>query len=303
VIKFSPLKEKLERVFNREDLRNLLMRIKYREIFILTVITILIYLSVDIFYNVVNAKLFSVKAERVVTENVSVESVFEKPPLDTFRVISERNLFHSIDKVKVTGGGEQVNIDELEPTTLKLALLGTVSSNGEFDYAVIEEMDKKKQVLARKGDAVATATVIEIMRGMVVLRVDGKNEVLKMKEGDRGKENYKKALTNEKNVTVSKVDIDKAFKEFNETLSQIRIRPYFSSGKPDGFMISRIKRGSIFQKMGLRNGDVIQGVNDRPIGSADDMLQLYRGLKSGSEITLRIKRGGKQETLKYVFNQ
>jgi len=84
-------------------------------------------------------------------------------------------------------------------------------------------------------------------------------------------------------------------------LTQVRIRPYFSEGKPDGFLVSRIKQGSIFQKMGLKNGDVIQGVNDSPIGSADDMLGLYKELQSGSEITLNIKRRGKQETLKYTF--
>lgn len=275
------------------------MTVNYRAIFILIVITILIYLSVDIFYKVVNAKLVGVKVERVVTESESVSDILKKPSLDTYREISERNLFRSIDKR--TDGGKQVDIEELEPTTLKLELLGTVSSNGEFDYAVIEETDKKKQVLARKGDVVATATIIEIMRGVVVLRVDGKNEILKMKEGDRDKENDKKAVTSQKSITVSRVDISNAFKEMNKTLSQVRIRPYFSSGKPNGFMINRIKRESIFQKMGLRNGDVIQGVNDQPMGSADDMLELYKGLKSGSEITLRIKRGGKQETLKYVF--
>ncbi|MBE9547107.1 MAG: PDZ domain-containing protein [Proteobacteria bacterium] len=275
------------------------MMIKHRPIFILIVITILIYLSVDIFYKVVNAKLVSVKAERTITEKVDLHKVIKKPSPDSYKVISERNLFGSSDRVM--GGRKQIDLDELESTKLNLALLGTVSGNGKFDYAVIEETDKKKQGLFRVGDTVATATVVNIMRGIVVLRVGDRDEILKMKEGDPGKKSYKGAVSSPKSVTLSKADISHAFKDMNKTLTQVRVRPHFSSGKPDGFMISRIKRGSIFHKMGLKNGDVIQGVNDQPMGSADNMLELYRGLKSGSEIILSIKRRGKQERLKYVF--
>ena len=275
------------------------MTIKHRPIFILIAITILIYLSVDIFYKVVNAKLVSVKAERTITEKVDSHKVVKKQSLNTYRVISERNLFGSGDRV--IGGGKQIDLDELEATKLNLALLGTVCSNSNFDFAVIEETDKKKQGLFRVGDAVATATVVKIMRGIVVLRVGDSDEILKMKEGDPGKKNVERTVSSPKGkITVRKTDIDDAFKNMGQMMTQVRIKPYFSAGKPDGFMISRIKRGSMFNKMGLKNGDVIQGVNDQPMVSADDMLELYRSLKTGSEITLNIKRRGKQERLKYI---
>jgi type II secretory pathway component PulC len=35
--------------------------------------------------------------------------------------------------------------------------------------------------------------------------------------------------------------------------------------------------------------------------SPDDMMKLYNGLKSGSEINLNIKRKGRQEELRYIF--
>ncbi len=84
-------------------------------------------------------------------------------------------------------------------------------------------------------------------------------------------------------------------------LAQVRIRPYFSSGKADGFMISRIKPGSIFQKMGMQNGDIIQGVDNQPIKSPDEMLKLYNKMKSGSAISLNIKRKGRTQNLRYIF--
>jgi len=277
------------------------MTTKYRTIFILAAITAMSYLCVDIFYKAVDAKLSGFRTEEISTGKTVSRKVAEKPSINAYRVISDRNLFGSIDKA---GEKIQINVDELEPTKLGLALLGTVSGTGGFDLAVIEEKNKKKQGLFREGDAVAAATIIRIMRGMVVLRVDGRDEILKMEEGDQRSEvgGQRPEGRGVKNVIkVKKADIDDAFKNMGEILAQVRIRPYFSSGKPDGFMVSRIKPESIFQKMGMQNGDIIQSVNDQPIKSPDDMMKLYKGLKSGSEIMLNIKRKGRQEELRYIF--
>jgi|LGVE01.1.fsa_nt_gb general secretion pathway protein C len=285
------------------------MTIKYRTIFILAAITILSFLFVDIFYKTVDAKLSGFRTEETSTIKTVRRKAARKPSLNAYRVISDRNLFGSIDKA---GGKIEINVDELEDTKLGLTLLGTVSGAGEFDFAVIEEENKKKQGLFREGDAVAAATIIRIMRGIVVLRVDGRDEILKMEEGDQRSEvggptrrtagRQRSEVRGIKNVIkVKKTDIDNAFNNMGEMLARVRIRPYFSSGKSDGFIISRIKPGSIFQKMGMQNGDIIQGVDNQPIKSPDEMLKLYNGLKSGSAITLNIKRKGRQEDLKYIF--
>ena len=270
------------------------MTIRYRTIFILAAITALSLLSVDIFYKTVEAKLSVFRTEETSTGKTVRPKSAKKSSLNAYRVISDRNLFGSIDKA---GEKIQINVDKLEDTKLGLTLLGTVSGTGGFDFAVIEEKNKKKQGLFREGDAIASAILVRIMRGMVVLRVDGRDEILKMEEGDQRSEG--KGIKNI--IKVKKTDIDNAFKNMEEMLTQIRIRPHFSSGKPDGFMVSRIKPDSIFQKMGMQNGDIVQGVDNQPIKSPDEMMKLYKGLKSGSEIMLNIKRKGRQEELRYIF--
>ena len=84
-------------------------------------------------------------------------------------------------------------------------------------------------------------------------------------------------------------------------LRQAQIRPYFNAGVPDGFMISNIQAGSLYQKMGVVDGDIIQGVNNRPIRTADDMMELFNTIKSGAGMSLSIKRRGNPETLNYQF--
>ena len=65
--------------------------------------------------------------------------------------------------------------------------------------------------------------------------------------------------------------------------------------------ISSIKAGSFFAKLGLRNGDVVQGVDGRSIKSPDDVLDIYTKLKSASQVELQIKRRGKSKKINYEF--
>ena len=59
--------------------------------------------------------------------------------------------------------------------------------------------------------------------------------------------------------------MERVVKPINELMKQMNIRPYFEKGKPSGLMLSRIRLRSIFQELGLKNGDVITGVNGEPI--------------------------------------
>lgn len=277
------------------------MKSGYRTIVILLVITALSYLSVDIFYRLINGKLAGVEPGVTVVERKTLP-VVRKQSLDSYSVIFERNLFGS-----TRGATEErhINVDELESTKLNLVLMGTVSGMGELDRAVIEDKDHRSQEIFRVGDTVASATVVRIMRGMVVLNVEGRDEILAMEVGtdkdiaEGGPERTTSGTGSP--VVVKKGEIDEALKDMNQILTQARIRPYFSAGKSEGFIISRIKKGSIFQKMGMQNGDIIQGVDNQPIKSPDEILKLYNDLKSGSSIHLNIKRKGEEQSLEYLF--
>jgi general secretion pathway protein C len=51
--------------------------------------------------------------------------------------------------------------------------------------------------------------------------------------------------------------------------------------------------------MGLRNGDIVQGVDNTPITGTEDVVSFYRELGSASNITLDIIRNGRQVSLPF----
>jgi general secretion pathway protein C len=275
----------------------------YHTIFNLLALSIVIYIGVGLFYRVVRARLRQVDTKTFVVQHIPDDKGHRKPPLDDYRLIFDRNIFGSTDRTP-----EEVNAEEiegLEPTSMKIALLGTVTGNPQNAVAVIEETDKKKQGLYKVGDSIKNAVIKMILRGKVVLRVENRDEILTMEEAAaRGTEKGRRAsMPRERGttITVSRSDVEESLKNMNKLLSEVRIRPHFRDGKPDGLALSRIKGGSVFAKLGLKNGDIVQGMNDSSIESPDDILDLYKKLKSGSRVELQIKRKGQTKTINYRF--
>jgi general secretion pathway protein C len=85
-------------------------------------------------------------------------------------------------------------------------------------------------------------------------------------------------------------------------MNQAMVRPFYADGVQEGFIISEIKPESLYQKLGLQNGDIIMDVNNKQMQSAEDVLQLVNLMQSGGQISLSLKRNGKVEIINYSFN-
>ncbi len=77
-------------------------------------------------------------------------------------------------------------------------------------------------------------------------------------------------------------------------LRKALVRPYFNAGVPDGFIISNIRSGSLYQKMGIMNGDIIQEVNSRKIQTADDVMGLLSTMKGRLQLVCDDQPPGEQ---------
>jgi general secretion pathway protein C len=284
---------------------------RYNIIFNFVALSVIIYIGVDIFYTVVEARLRNRSVKSFVAQPVTDSKRDAKPSLDHYQLIMGRNIFGSA--TKPSDDVEPQDIEALEPTSLAVALLGTVSGSPANTYAVIEETNKRKQGLFKVGDSIQDATVKMILRGKVVLSVEDRDEILTMEESAKRSESRGPApsrassrvtspdRTGRRTVTVRRSDVEASLADINKLMTEVRVRPHYKDGQPDGLAISRIKPGSFFSKLGLRNGDVVQEIDGSSIRSPDDIMGLYEKLKSGSEVGLQIGRKGRRETINYRF--
>jgi general secretion pathway protein C len=279
----------------------------YQILLNLLALAVIIFVGVDIFYRILGAQLRQVDSKKVVMERAPDLKRDQGLPSSDYQAIVGRNIFGSIEReAKELKTKEAEEIEAvLEPTSLKIALLGTVVGDQQSTVAVIEDIGKKKQDLYREGDTVQEAVIKKILRGKVILRVGDKDEILTIEERATSKteREYPKTRAIEKGtaITVSRSNLQQSLENIHQLLSQARVRPHFRDGKTDGLAISNIKAGSLFAKLGLKNGDIVQGIDGRSIKSPDDVMEVYRRLRSGSEVALQISRRGEQKILNYKF--
>ena len=107
--------------------------------------------------------------------------------------------------------------------------------------------------------------------------------------------------TGENAYGVPRAAVEGALNNLSELATQARIVPAFESGKPVGFKLFSIKPGSLYSKIGLQNGDVINRINGYEMTSPEKGLEVYQKLKDSSNITVDIKRRGKAQTLDYTI--
>ena len=66
-----------------------------------------------------------------------------------------------------------------------------------------------------------------------------------------------------------------------------------------GFLVREIQPGSLYEKLGLRVGDIINAVNGQPVNSVEDVMRLYGQFGSASNIQIDVRRAGRSESLVY----
>jgi general secretion pathway protein C len=216
--------------------------------------------------------------------------------LSEYSSILERGLF---------GEGKGPSSGPAAAETTSYKLIGTVEGSA-FSGAVLE--DSTGQAFYRINQKLPDGSaIVQVLRNKVALkRSDGvivnldledDTKIVSMKAAGAGNEGVKK-LSGGK-FMVDQKEVLASTENMNQILTQARAVPYLEQGKTVGFRISEIVPGSIYEKIGLVNGDVIQKVNSQEVDDPAKFFQLYQGLRNERNISIDLIRSGQRQTLNY----
>lgn len=104
------------------------------------------------------------------------------------QVILKRNIFKAaLEADEQPAGSRELDLDALEETRMQLVLLGTVSGSREDARAIIRDEAAKKEDIYQVGSDIQGALIARIERGRVVLQVNGREEILNIKDPESGR--------------------------------------------------------------------------------------------------------------------
>lgn len=70
-------------------------------------------------------------------------------------------------------------------------------------------------------------------------------------------------------------------------------------GEYDGYRLSAIRRNSIADQLGIKNGDIVHSVNGQPLNSVQAAMGAFGGLKTESKFCFEVSRRGSPTELCY----
>jgi len=267
---------------------------------ILVLTAVIVYQATGILYSLLKLQLIRTRPAMAALERGDTAQARE--PADVYRVIPERNLFGTTTN-KTTD--RQAGALPQQDIALLIELKGTVAGGARYGFAVIEEKGTRKQRLVKIGDVFLGVEILRIKRNEIDLLVNNQERTLKIVESKEGSilSPYPPAKSGilPGSTILSRSEIDEGLQDMGSLLRQALVRPYFNAGVPDGFLISNIRPGSLYKKMGMMDGDIIQEVNHQKIQTADDVMGLLSTIKSSTNLSLTVKRKGNPETLNYQF--
>jgi type II secretion system protein C len=215
-----------------------------------------------------------------------------------------------IERGLIAGGAEaeaapvvEETPEELEQTELNLRLLATVAGAEETSWAAVDDLDARQVLVVRVGDPMKqSAEVVGIERRRIVLRNAGRLEELSLDESvgvpakkgrpkarrQRGNSRAKVGKLGKDRFSLNRTDVQSMANNPAKLFSQARILPKYEDGQMKGVQLSAIKAGSLFEQIGLENGDVIVELNGIEINNQQDSAAVLRELTQAKEFDVRV---------------
>jgi len=286
-------------------------------------ITIQIILNKAIPYNEVKIDVVQKTTVSTVKSQKTAEKIIKKNIFNSALSFDEKK---EVQNVNVTQNNSEQNgnnqpANECKESNIAVTIVATIPAEPvEFSYLGIMDKATNDVKYYSVGDEFVESGVFvfDVMRSVIILDRNGVKECI---YAGREKEEKKAPVIVDNNVAagsssnvdvkqtgansyeVSSEDLERELKNLNKLSRDARIIPAFDKDSPDksiGFKVFAIKSGTLFEKIGLKNGDIIQSINGMPIDSPDKALEIYSKLIEGtSSVKVDLTRHGQKQSLDY----
>ena len=219
--------------------------------------------------------------------------------------VVRRNIFDSAATFG-EGSGDVASQDCKESKSLVLATV--VSDLPQYSSALISDGGKSSRASGYAvGDVVGSEGKIRTIEQKKVCMEDGGCLCMGGEERKVASAGTEEGTTDGEGVTKvsdTKYLVDRSFLEKQlgnvETLAtQIRASPKTEDGSVVGFRLSAIRKGSVFDKLGIKNGDVVHTVNGATLTSMEAVMGAYGSLQNERGFNFEITRRNQKMTIEY----
>lgn len=229
-------------------------------------------------------------------------------PAADYSAIKKRNLFYPLSPQSPGAVAGEIPI-----SSLPFKLVGTILSHDTKENVAILESGAKEQNLYHINDSLLQGVFItQISRLEVMVSNNGRLERILFNFGDMPTSSAEKgrgsfsglpggsqvAMLGDNQVVMDKRFFETQKTNMNDLLTNIRAVPNMApDGTVNGFQVFEIVKDSLYDKIGLKNQDVVQRVNGQALTSMQGGLDLFNALKNDNRFVIDVTRNNQNKTI------
>jgi general secretion pathway protein C len=243
-------------------------------------------------------------------------------PRAYYDAISRRDIFNLVPVVEAPAE---------VATNLHIKLLGTSMLTLSQPFIIVEDDNTHEQSLYRMGDEIPDAgKLVGVYKDHAIILHQGRRTKLEMPTDQngaptepiyaprpferpfglrgRGAGGFLRGRSGQNGVhqidpnryVLDRSTLNNNLSNMAALFTQVRAIPNLGAdGQSNGFKLSEIQPDSLFQQIGLRDGDVLTGVSGQSLSDPTKAMELLTTLRNQSSISVTVIRGGQPVQLQY----
>lgn len=187
--------------------------------------------------------------------------------------------------------------------------LTAVYMDGSHSFVAITDNNSKTEFVNKGAIYKNLYRLTAISQERAVFFAYGKEMILRL--GEQGHLDLKELVTSYvadenasgTNFTIAHTTLDRYSKNMGETWKNVMINPVINQNKITGFRVDKIAQETPFALLGIMQGDIITGVDNKPLTSYATAFAAYQNLLHRSAIKITILRNNQPKDLEYEISR
>jgi type II secretory pathway component PulC len=198
----------------------------------------------------------------------------EAKPIDSFRLVGTLPTI-----------GAWINVDNATPLVLR---------EQEFNGYVLEQIDRGGVIFTREGESFPLFLNLSGPSAATPVPPAQQNPQPPAQSGPPSNASISGAEFNGNEGTITRELLNDLIANPMQILSTVRLVPDGA-----GMRVARVRSDNLLAQLGIKQGDLLTGINGLAINSGTDIMNVMKSLLQGSRFDLQMSRGQENGMLRY----
>ncbi len=191
-------------------------------------------------------------------------------------------------------------------------LKGIYSTSSNSGWIIVQDKNKSKSHILSQNEKLDGYVLTKLFKNFVIFEKNEKEFKLEMKKTNDKNIGFKMTqniggmeeniVVDSSGVRVKRDYLNTYVQDIDKVWNNIAISEIRKNGKIDGFKVLNVNKNSVFNKLGLKKGDVIKSVNNSVLGSYADAFRVYNNISNIKYLNIEILRNNEVMELNYEID-